>query len=97
MQKKIIIIDCVNVSKKDLHDFQTHLFDNGHQWHSSKYKGERKYKDRIDILIIEDKELFNGDESVIDSIKDEVDIIRFQNPFIYTRHFKIKKIKTKLN
>jgi hypothetical protein len=97
MQKKIIVIDCVNVSKKDLHDFQTHLFDNGHQWHSSKYKGERKYKDRIDILIIEDKELFNGDESVIDSIKDEVDIIKFHDPIQYIRVGKINKLKTKIN
>jgi len=97
MRKKIVIINCNDIDKTELHNFQTHLFDNEHQWHSSKFKGERKYKDNINLLIIEDKELFNGDESVIDSIKGEVDIIRFKNPFQYTRSFKINNIKNRKN
>jgi len=95
MKKLIIVIDCNEVNKEDFEKFQDHLFNNGHQWHSSKYNGERKYKPSANLLIIEDKEMFNGQESLLKDITKESIIKRFNSPVEYTRHFKIKKLKTK--
>jgi len=95
MRKIIIVINCKDINKKDFHDFQDHLFNNNHQWHSSKFKGERKYKDQSNLLIIEDGEIFNGDENILIDIEKESIIKRFNSPVEYTRYFKIKKLKTK--
>lgn len=96
MRKKIIVIDCNHIDEKEFEQFQTHLFDNHHQWHSSKYYGERKYKKTANLLIIEDKELFNGTEDVVITISKDADVIRFNSPYEYTRHYKIKKLTTKM-
>ena len=95
MKKLIIVIDCNDVNKEDFYNFQKHLFTNKYQWHSSKYDGQEKYKNSANLLIIEDKEMFNGQESVLKDVSKEADIKRFNSPVEYTRYYKIKHLKTK--
>jgi hypothetical protein len=95
MKDKIIIINCNNSTKEEIQNIQTHFFDNGYQWYSSKFNGERKYKQTItDLLIIENNNMFEGNDSIIKDIEQEINI--FNNPTEYLRIFKIKKLKTKL-
>jgi len=95
--EKIIAIECESYSDKEIHGFQSYLFDRGYQWVTSKYKGERKFKKQIDILIIEGTELYNGTQSTLNDLDEEgVKIIFFNSPVEYLRHYKIKKIKTKI-
>jgi len=95
MKKLIIVIDCNDVNEEDFKNFQNHLFDNNHQWYSSKFNGERKYKNSADLLVIEDNEMFNANENILSSIESEANIKRFNSPVEYTRYFKIKKLKSK--
>lgn len=94
---KIIAIYCGISPKEDVFNLQEHLFDNGCQWYSSKYNGERKFKEKItDYILIEGNEIFEAPESMIRGTTDYV-IIIFNSPMAYLRFHKIKKLKTKLS
>ena len=93
-KKDIIAIYCGNSPKEDVTNLQTHLFDNGYQWYSSKYVGERKYKEGItDYIFIENSDIFVGPKELLSECK-EYNIKLFNSPIEYTRYYKIRKIKT---
>lgn len=97
MKEKIYAIYCGDATKEEVTNLQTHLFDYGCQWYSSKYNGERKFKEKLtDYLLIEGDNLFEGPESLLTG-SSEYTIVRFNNPTEYLRHYKIKKLKTKFN
>jgi len=95
-KEKIIAIYCGDSTKEDVTNLQTHLFDYGYQWYSSKYNGERKFKEKIsDYLLIESDNLFEGPDSILTGSSEYI-IVRFNSPTEYLRHYKIKKLKNKV-
>jgi len=97
MKQKIIAIYCGNSTKEEIQMIQTHFFDECIIWYSSKFNTERKYKEVIkNYIIVEEDNLFEGDNTVLDSIADISKVIRFNSPIEFLRHNKIKRIKTKL-
>jgi len=88
--KKLIVINCDNSSENDIKNIQTFLFDNGYYWNSSKYNDERKYKNNINLIILEGNNIFNAHEKILRGL---ADFNMFNNPVEYMRYFKINKIK----
>ena len=89
--KNIIAINCTNSNEEDINKIQTLLFDNGYCWCSCKSKSERKYKNIIDVLILEDDNMFSAHENILLNIDNSLKIIRFNSPIEYIRTFKIKR------
>jgi hypothetical protein len=95
MKEKIFAIYCGNSTKEDVINLQTHLFDYGYQWYSSKHSGERKFKEKIsEYILIEGDNIFEAPETILNGIF-EYNVVRFNSPTEYLRHYKIKKITTK--
>lgn len=95
--EKIFAIYCGNSSEEEVQNIQTHFFREGIEWYSAKYKGENKYKKKItDYIIVEDKNLFEGNDAVLNDVADEVLVVRFNSPVEFLRHYKIKKLTTKM-
>lgn len=96
MQEKIIVINCQHSDKDTIKKLQEYLFNIGYCWNSAKYSSEKKYKDIINLLILDGTNMFNGHENILSDIGTDIDIIRFNSPTDYMRYFKIKKLKTKI-
>lgn len=96
MQDKVLAIYCGNASKEEIKNIQTHFFDEGNQWYSSKFNGERKYKENIsNYIILEADNMFECDENTLKSITD-AELLIFESPLGFLRNYKIKKIKSNI-
>ena len=95
MKEKVIAIYCGNSPEGEIQSIQTHFFEEGIEWYSAKFSGERKYKKSIkNYLILEKSNLYEGDDSLLDSVGDIVNVLRFNTPTEFLRYHKIKKLKT---
>ena len=97
MKKKITAIYCGDSSPEEIEAMQIHFFEEGYQWYSSKYNGQREFKKVIsNYITIEDDDLLEANNNLLDEINEHANVLRFGSPVEYLRNYKIKKLKTKL-